>query len=151
MLSRLMDLVVLVAELSTENDKSYKDLDQELAERGYAPEEIERAVFWYSSRGEVPEAEKFELHGRHSVRVLSEWERMSLCSECYGYLLRLLNLGIIDDEQFEKIIARAIPVGPEKIQLNDVKAIACSVIFNRDPGELEDELVDFFDEDLPTT
>jgi uncharacterized protein Smg (DUF494 family) len=151
MLSRLMDLVVLVAELTKENDKSYKDLDQELTTRGYSLDEIERAVFWYSSRGEIPEEEKIELHNRYSVRVLSEWERLSLCSECYGYLLRLFNLGIVDGEQFEKIIARAIPVGPEKIQLNDVKAIACSVIFNRDPGDLEDEFVDFFDEDLPTS
>jgi uncharacterized protein Smg (DUF494 family) len=151
MLSRLMDLVVLVAELTKENDRSYKDLDQELATRGYSPDEIERAVFWYSSRGDSLEEEKIELHSKYSVRVLSEWERLSLCSECYGYLLRLLNLGIIDDEQFEKIIARAIPVGPEKIQLNDVKAIACSILFNRDPGDLEDDFIDFIDEDLPTT
>jgi uncharacterized protein Smg (DUF494 family) len=151
MLSRLMDLVVLVAELAQDNDKSFKELDQELMMRGYSPEEIERAVFWYTSRGEVLDEEQLELHGRHSHRVLSEWERLSLCTECYGYLLRLLNLGIVDGEQFEKIIARAIPVGPEKIELNDVKAIACSVIFNREPGELEDDLVDFFDEDIPAT
>lgn len=151
MLSRLMDLVVLVAELTQDSDKSYKDLDQELMMRGYSPDEIEQAVFLYSSQGEGASGGKIGTHGKESVRVLSEWERMSLCSDCYGYLLRLLNLGIVDSEQFEKIIARAIPVGPEKIQLNDVKAIACSVIFNRDPNELEDELFDSFDEDIPAT
>jgi len=151
MLSRLMDLVVLVAELTQDSDKSYKDLDKELTTRGYSPEEIEQAVFLYSSRGELPDGEKMWLRGKNSVRVLSDWERLSLCSDCYGYLLRLLNLGIVDGEQFEKIIARAIPVGQEKIQLNDVKAIVCSVIFNRDPSELEDELFDNFDEDIPAT
>jgi uncharacterized protein Smg (DUF494 family) len=151
MLSRLMDLVVLVAELTRDSDKSYKDLDQELMMRGYSPEEIEQAVFLYSSREDDVDEERIELHSKDSVRVLSEWERMSLCSDCYGYLLRLLNLGIVDGEQFEKIIARAIPVGPEKIQLNDVKAIACSVIFNRDPNELEEELFNSFDEDIPAT
>jgi uncharacterized protein Smg (DUF494 family) len=149
MLSRLMDLVVLVAELTQDSDKAYKDLDQELMMRGYSSEEIEQAVFLYSSRGEGSDQGKTQLHSKNSIRVLSEWERLSLCSECYGYLLRLLNLGIVDGGQFEKIIARAIPVGPEKIELSDIKAIACSVIFNRDPNELEEDLFNSFDEDVP--
>jgi uncharacterized protein Smg (DUF494 family) len=146
-----MDLVVLVAELTQDSDKSYKDLDKELETRGYSQEEIEQAVFLYSSRGEQPGGDNIWRRGKNSVRVLSDWERLSLCSECYGYLLRLLNLGIVDGDQFEKIIARAIPVGQEKIQLNDVKAIVCSVIFDRDLGELEDELFDVFDEDVSAT
>jgi len=151
MLNRLMDLVVLVAELAQENDKTYKDLDQELMMRGYTQEEIERAVVWYATRDDIIEDEQVLQHGRNSFRVLSDWERMSLSSDCYAYLLRLLNLGIVDGGQFEKIIARAIPVGPEKVQLSDVKAIACSVIFNKEPSELEDELVDFFDDEIPAS
>jgi hypothetical protein len=57
----------------------------------------------------------------------------------------------VDLDQFERVIARAIPVGPEKIHLNDVKMIACSIVFNRDLGEVEDEFLDQFDDDLPTT
>jgi uncharacterized protein Smg (DUF494 family) len=149
MLSRLMDLVVLVAELTQNNDKSYKDLDKELMMRGYSQDEIERAVVWYTTRDDVLEEDEIVQHGKNSFRVLSDWERMSLSSECYSYLLRLLNLGVVDGGQFESIIARAIPVGPEKVQLNDVKAIACAVIFNREPGEMEDELVEFFDDEMP--
>ena len=151
MLSRLMDLVVLVAELTQDSDKSYKDLDQELMMRGYSQEEIERAVVWYATRDDLLVDEHVITHGRNSFRVLSDWERISLSSECYAYLLRLLNLGIVDGSQFEKIIARAIPVGPEKVHLSDVKAIACAVVFNKEPSELEDELVDFFDEDVPAS
>jgi uncharacterized protein Smg (DUF494 family) len=146
-----MDLVVLVAELTQDNDKSYKDLDQELMMRGYTQDEIERAVVWYTTRDDVLEDDQNVQHGRNSFRVLSDWERMSLSSECYAYLLRLLNLGVVDGGQFESIIARAIPVGPEKVQLSDVKAIACAVIFNKEPGELEDELVEFFDDELPAS
>lgn len=151
MLSRLMDLVVLVAEIAQDNDRSYRDLDQELATRGYTQDEIDRAVVWYTTRGDVLEEEEVIQHGKDSFRVLSTWERMSLNSECYGYLLRLLNLGIVDGDHFEKIIARAIPVGPEKVQLNDVKAIACSVLFTRDTGEFEDELIDFLDDGISAT
>lgn len=151
MLSRLIDLVVLVAELVQDNDKSYKDLDQELMMRGYTLEEIERAVDWYATRDGVVEDDSVAQRGRNSFRVLSDWERMSLNSECFAYMLRLFNLGVVDGGQFEKIITRAIPVGPEKVQLGDVKAIACSVLFNREPGELEDELVDFIDDEISTT
>jgi uncharacterized protein Smg (DUF494 family) len=145
-----MDLVVLVAELSQNSDKSYRDLDKELVTRGYSPEEIEQAMFWFSSRGDTPERERIQMPAG-AVRVPSELERMSVSGESYGYLLRLLNLGIVDLDQFERVIARAIPVGPEKIHLNDVKMIACSIVFNRDLGEVEDEFLDQFDDDLPTT
>jgi uncharacterized protein Smg (DUF494 family) len=119
--------------------------------RGYSPEEIEQAIFWFTSRGDGFSEEEIEPKVSRTVRVLSEWERLSLSSECYGFLLRLLNLGIIGNEQFEKIITRSIPIGPEKIHLNEVKAIACSVIFNRDFNEFEEDLFDQFDEDIPTT
>lgn len=150
MLTRLMDLVVLVAELSQNSDKSYRDLDKELSTRGYSPEEIEQAMFWFTSRGDTPERERVQMPSG-AVRVPSDLERMSLSEESFGYLLRLLNLGIMDLDQFERVIARAIPVGPEKIHLNDVKAIASAVVFNRDLGEVEDEFLDQFDDDLPTT
>lgn len=151
MLTRLMDLVVLVAELSQNSDRSYRDLDKELARRGYSATEIEQAVFWFSSRGDTPERARIDRVGTSSVRVPSELERVSLSGECYGYLLRLLNLGIMDLEQFERVMARAIPVGPEKIHVNEIKAIACSVVFNRDLSEVEDEFLDQLDDDITTT
>jgi uncharacterized protein Smg (DUF494 family) len=145
-----MDLVVLVAELSQNSDRSYRDLDKELVTRGYTPEEIEQAMFWFSSRGDTPERERVQMPSG-AVRVPSELERLSLSRESFGYLLRLLNLGIMDLDQFERVISRAIPVGPEKIHLNDVKAIASAVVFNRELGDVEDEFLDQFDDDLPTT
>jgi hypothetical protein len=72
MLSRLMDLVVLVAELTQNNDKSYKDLDKELMMRGYSQDEIERAVVWYTTRDDVLEEDEIVQHGKNSFRVLSD-------------------------------------------------------------------------------
>jgi len=146
-----MDLVVLVAELSQNSDRSYRDLDKELSRRGYSAVEIEQAMFWFSSRGDTPERSRIDRVGSASVRVPSELERISLSGECYGYLLRLLNLGIMDLEQFERVIARAIPVGPEKIHMGEIKAIACSVVFNRDLSEVEDDFFDHLDDDIATT
>lgn len=151
MLSRLMDLVVLVAELSQNSGKSFQELDIELLQAGYSRGEIDQAVFWFSSRGDQtsPAPPMASIH--NAVRVLSDWERMSLSSDCYGFLLRLFNLGLIDHSQFENIIARCIPVGPEKIQLSEVKAIAGAVVFNRDAMDIDDDGFGQWEEDFPAT
>jgi len=145
-----MDLVMLVAELSQGRERDYRALDDELQRRGYSEREIEQAVFWFTSREEPGEVQAAIYPPARSLRVLSDFERMSISGESYGFLLRLLNLGIIDLEQFERVMARSIPVGPEKIELGDVKAIASSVIFNREMDEVEEDLFEAFEEDAPT-
>jgi hypothetical protein len=49
MWTRLMDLVVLVAEMSRGADRHHVELDKELTRRGYSADEIGHAVFWLSS------------------------------------------------------------------------------------------------------
>jgi len=146
MLTRLVDLIVLVAELSLSGEP-LNDLDEELITRGYAAEEIKQAVYWYSTRDGSSMA--VPVGAVKGVRVLNEFERMSISAECYGYLLQLLNLAIIDIEQFERIIARAIPVGPEKVQLGDVKTIASEIIFNHAAGEFDEDGAEPFAGDSP--
>lgn len=142
MWTRLMDLVVLVAEISRSSDRKHVELDKELLNRGYSTDEIEHAVFWFSSRPEWRAGAR--LRGG-TVRVLSDFERMSLSTTAFDYIFRLLNLGIIDGRQFETILARAIPVGTEKVHVDDVKDIACSVIFDRESDELDEDVLDRFD------
>ncbi len=144
MWTRLMDLVMLVAEMSRSADRRPVELDKELTRRGYSSDEIEHAVFWISSRSE---ASRVTTRPNRTMRVLSEFERMSLSTEAYDYLFRLQNLGIIDGRQFETILARAIPVGAEKVHVEDVKGIACSVIFNKDAGDVDEDAFDRFDTD----
>ena len=140
MWTRLMDLVVLVAEMSRGADRRHVEFDKELSSRGYSPDEIGRAVFWLSSRP-TP-------HDRpRTVRVLSEFERLSLSAEGYGYVVRLQNLGLIDPRQFETILARAIPMGADKVDLEDVKSIAYAVIFDKEADEIEEDMAGGFDAD----
>jgi uncharacterized protein Smg (DUF494 family) len=131
-----MDLVVLVAEISLSADRKHVELDKVLSNQGYSADEIEHAVFWFTSRPEWREAARSRAG---TVRVLSDFERMSLSTDAFDYIFRLMNLGIIEGRQFETILARAIPVGAEKVEVEDVKEIACSVIFDRDSGEMDEE------------
>ena len=143
MWTRLMDLVVLVAEMSRGADRHHVELDKELSRRGYSADEIGHAVFWLSSRPALRDSRS------RSFRVLSEFERMSLSADAYGYLFRLQNLGLIDARQFETILARAIPMGADKVGIEDVKSIAYAVIFDKEAGELEEDVFGGFDADGP--
>jgi len=142
MWTRLMDLVVLVAEMSHGADRQHVEYDKELSSRGYSADEIGHAVFWYSSRPAQREGQRYRV-----TRVLSEFERMSLATEAYGYLYRLQNLGLIDARQFEAIVTRAIPMGGDKVGIEEVKSIAYTVIFDKDPGNLEEDVFGGFDAD----
>jgi len=142
MWTRLMDLVVLVAEMSRRADRQHVEFDKELSSRGYSADEIGHAVFWFSSR-----PARRDGYRQQGTRVLSEFERLSLSTEAYGYLYRIQNLGLIDDRQFETIVARAIPMGGDKVGMEDVKSIAYAVIFDKDPGDLEEDVFGGFDAD----
>jgi Smg protein len=139
-----MDLVVLVAEMARHADQRPVELGKELLRRGYSAEEIDHAVFWFSSR---PDAGGAEPRPGRSVRVLSEFERMSLSTAACGYLFRMQQLGIIDARQFETIVARAIPAGGDKVGVEDVKSIAYAVIFDQDPRDVEEDVLGHFDAD----
>jgi uncharacterized protein Smg (DUF494 family) len=144
MVSRLIDLVVLVADLSQNKGKSLKELDSELVGLGYSTEEIEQAIFWLSSQWK-PASRRLSDAVKPAHRVLSPWEAMCLDSDSYGYLLRLQNLGIIDLEQFETIVTRILPLGGEKLPLGELKTLAGSIIFDLGIEETEDDLFEFED------
>lgn len=145
MVSRLMDLVVLVAELSRSSGKTFTELDDELAVRGYSADEIDQAFFWISMQAQPFGDTEGPSQVRTSHRVLSPWESMCLDADSYGYLLRLQNLGIIDIDRFEKIIMRILPFGGEKLPLAQFKTLVGSVIFDMMPDETDDDQFDMLD------
>ncbi|UCH85621.1 MAG: DUF494 family protein [Candidatus Latescibacterota bacterium] len=151
MVSRLMDLVVLVAELSQRSGKAFTELDDELALRGYSAEEIDQAFFWISTQDRPFGGESFQKRGRACHRVLSPWESMCLDADSYGYLLRLQNLGIIDIDEVEKIITRILPFGGEKMPLSEFKTLVGSVVFDMGYEDTDDEQLDALDENNQLT
>lgn len=151
MVNRLMDLVVLVAELSQKDGKSFRELDKELVHQGYSVEEVEQAIAWMASQWHPSDTAHINQFDSEARRVLSPWETLSLDSDAHGYLLRLQTLGIIDSEQFERILARIMPFAAEKFTMNDVKALAGSVIFNLGADLSDDALFHVIDDEIQVT
>jgi hypothetical protein len=81
--------------------------------------------------------------------VLSEFERMSLSAEAYGYLFRLQNLGLVDARPIRNHPGPRHSHGRDKVGIEDVKSIAYAVIFDKEAGELEEDVFGGFDADGP--
>lgn len=148
MVNRLMDLVVLVAEFSQQSGKSLKDLDKELGHLGYTTEEIQEALFWITSQWRPIERDGKAANDRPVFRVLSPWEASGIASEAHGYLLRLQNLGLVDELQFERIMKRITPDAGGKLQVQDVKVLAGRVMFNDDSDSFEEMLFQVLDDEM---
>ena len=146
MVNRFMDLVVLLVEMTRTSNKSFGEVDKELISLGYSSEEIEQAFSWVSSQWHRVDHGLAGEDGAVAVRVLSPWESAVLDTDAYSYLLRLQALGLLDDDQFERIMYRIVPFRGERLGVSEIKALAGSVIFDLGGEELESELLAMLDD-----
>ena len=71
----------------------------------------------------------------HSYRVLHEVEKIVITPAAYGYILQLQQLEIIDINEVEQVIERAMMLSVSKVDVNDIKSIVASLFFNLDDGD----------------
>ena len=133
--SRVLEIVVFLMDHMRENQGALpfmEDLSGELHGLGYTDAEISSAYSWVLDRFESMHETFFEqFPSEHfSNRVLTQYERLQLTSDAYGYLLKLLNLRVVDDQQFESILERAVIFGPRLISLDQIKSLTSAVLFN---------------------
>jgi uncharacterized protein Smg (DUF494 family) len=134
MRNRILEIVVLLIDYFREHQDHFmnvEDLSTTLKARGYTDSEISSAYSWLLERyDDAPERYFSDIPDFPiSSRVLSEAERHVLSPEAHGFLLKLLHLAIIDNEQFETILERAGVVASLPITLEQAKMVASSVIF----------------------
>ena len=133
--SRVLEIVVYLMDHMRENHGALpfmEDITGEFKGMGYTDAEVSSAYSWVLDRFESMHETFFEqFPSEHfSNRVLTQYERLQLTSEAYGYLLKLLNLHVIDDQQFESILERAVIFGPRLISLDQIKSLTSAVLFD---------------------
>lgn len=71
--------------------------------------------------------------GRHEgqslMRTMNRQERMRFSTEAFGFLSRLVRVGVLTEEQREEIIERAMTVYQGRIDLPEIKAITASLFY----------------------
>ncbi len=139
--NRILEIVVYLMDHMWENQgrlPSVDDLSPDLKNRGYSESEITSAYSWvmdrYESAHETYYSRFPQTHS--SNRILTAEERSRFSTEAFGFLIRLLNLRLIDDEQLESIIERGVLFGPETVDVDQAKLIVSAVVFE-EFGEVE--------------
>ncbi len=135
MRNRILEIVVFLMDYMRDDFDRQAEADDvsiALSNLGYSDQEISAAYSWFIEqfRG-APEQffSKFPKD-RASQRILTDSERMYVSPEALGLLIELLNSSVINDEQLEAIIERAVFFATEPLTVEQMKIVASAVVFN---------------------
>jgi len=107
-------------------------LFDELGKAGFSPAEINKAFEWLDALAlQRPSASTPRANG--PVRVYFGPELDKLDVECRGFLLFLEQHGVLDADQRELVLDRAMALDQDEIDLDDLKWVVLMVLFNQ-PG-----------------
>jgi uncharacterized protein Smg (DUF494 family) len=125
-------LVYLLSELHQEQAfRSKLDLTHNLVLKGYTESEINLAFAWIFNHLRHPAAGKgYEGYSfAEEMAGYPDAEQLIISPEAYGYLLHLLDLGIMRDNDVEMFVERALAYGKNDINVDDLKSIVASILF----------------------
>ncbi|MCB2199161.1 DUF494 domain-containing protein [bacterium] len=108
-----------------------EEMSDELKGQGYTDSEINAAFDWVYDR--VDGVDPSEIVYRsgfttHSFRVLHPAERAVLSPEAYGQLIEMQALGMLDMEDMERLIDRALAIGGP-MSSQDLRTLVHSYLF----------------------
>ena len=135
MRNRIFEIVVFLIDYMQGDMGRFSSADDVwdvLEAQGYSDDEISSAYSWLLKRFDNAPQQFFSVfpkkHSSH--RILTASERSQMTTDAHGFLLKLLSLSLITDEQFEAILDRVSAYGPKPATHDHVKLIASSVVFS---------------------
>ena len=133
MRERVLAIVNLITQyfLEDHEPKSESDLVEELLAVGFDVDEIDAAFSWMEEQTLRPPQADGLGTPLLSHRVFSPEEQRLLSGDARGFLVRLRNLGILDEELFEEIIHKSVEMSDEEVPLREIKTIAVFALFAR--------------------
>ena len=132
----ILDVLLYLFEHYIANDadlaRDRDSLQNNLLQAGFSPAEIHKAFEWLDGLAErrpgpsVPRADS-------PTRVYFGPELDKLDVECRGFLMFLEQQGILDADQRELVLDRAMALDQDELDLDDLKWVVLMVLFNQ-PG-----------------
>lgn len=130
MRDNIVDLIILLARRIRLGEPLQDIKDETL--HGYNKSEISAAYSWILQKYEGAD-KKYSQNSEMNHRVLHFAERMLIAPDAYGYLLELVNIGILDPYSMENIIEKVMfQQTTEKISLEKIKQIVQIHLFEND-------------------
>ena len=109
-----------------------ESLQTGLLQAGFSPAEANRAFDWLEALdAQRPEARTERRHA--PTRVFHGPELAKLDVESRGFLMFLEQHGILDADQRELVLDRAMALDQDELELDDLKWVVLMVLFNQ-PG-----------------
>ncbi len=134
MKEKVVEILVFIMSEIQEN-KRLQEIDiSELKNKGYTQSEITAAFTWLYDNIQQGDAQRPRATdiARGSHRVFHEAERQILSTEAQGYLMQLRELGLLDDNDLETVIERAMMSGYQKLSVEEVRDVVTAVLFVKD-------------------
>jgi Smg protein len=124
---RIIDIILYLVNQIRQNTPIEQIDLKRLVSAGYTDAEIGAAFSWLVDRSEFGPGERM-ASPRRTFRVLHEQERALFKREAYGYMLQLVEIGLLSDIEFEVIINRAHLAGFSALGINDVKEMIMTLL-----------------------
>ncbi|SRR5579883_7254 len=146
---RIMEIILFLLSEMRE-DKQLMDIDlKPLSSRGFSQTEISTAFSWLIDKFSmgldsenpvllaVPFGKKSMLDPTKSAsevsfRVYHEVERSVISPEAQGFLLQMVELGLMSDAEMEALVDRIMLSGVPSASIEDVKQLVSATVFNFD-------------------
>jgi uncharacterized protein Smg (DUF494 family) len=133
---RIIEIIVYTLRRFQDDRKSkdYIDLTSELIAKGYTDEEINLSFSWIFNhlKNTVFDGPYYEdldfLDGFETDDDLNP----ILTDEAYGYLLQMIQLGILNEFQVEQVLEKALTSGKDNINTEQVKSYVVNILFDSD-------------------
>lgn len=136
MQERIIEIIVyLLNELQQEcQGCDQSDLTRELLIKGYTDGEINLAFSWIFKHLKSPPLDRLNMDIDYTEQLedYPEFDRLVISPDAYGFLLQLIQLGVIKESDIEMFIERAVAYGKDDIGVDELKSIVATIIFGMD-------------------
>ncbi|NLP09863.1 DUF494 domain-containing protein [bacterium] len=119
-------------------ETSLDDIDLQLImdilqEKGFSENDISAAMVWLVNHGETIDRmskSRSSVVPRPVWRQLNEFERNAISTEAFSYLFHLRELNILNDDDMESIIERAVNMKLPKLDIQDMQDLIVMVVLD---------------------
>lgn len=133
---RIIEAIIILLSKLQENQivNAYVNLSKELSTQGYTESEINLAFSWIFNH--LKKDRSYDFQDDDFVALEDEFmddpNEQILSPEAYGYLMQIVQLGMLSDNQVEEVIEKAVEKGGSAISTDEVKSIVANVLFDSD-------------------
>jgi len=147
----VLDVLIYLFETYSDDENiqppDREELQGELERAGFDEEAIQRALHWiddltsqFGFTQATSPKQTIAIHTNQnrfpSIRVFTTNEKVQISQTCRGYLHHLEQIGILDQEQLERVIDRVMALDSDEIDIEELQWVVLMVLFSQPQQEI---------------